>query len=114
MQYYMIDVVFGSNHTARTETRYQWNRGQVLRFNNIDLPENFQVHFSHSVDEEAKTEYGNSSCVNIPDYYFEKAGTLFAWIYLQNTEDDGTTVYTVTIPIAAKSKPGDQEIPESE
>lgn len=110
----VIIASFGKTRTARTATQYQYNHGQKLQFENVDLPANYEVHFSNSVNGEAKTAIGDSTGVVIPPEYFIPGNTIYAWIYIAD-EDSGITIRKVEIPISVKAKPIDQPLePEDE
>lgn len=110
----VIIASFGKTRTARTATQYQYNHGQKLQFENVDLPANYEVHFSNSINGTAKTVIGDSTGVVIPYEYFVPGQTIYAWIYITD-EDSGITIRKVEIPIAMKAKPTDQPLePEDE
>ena len=110
----VIIASFGKTRTARTATQFQYNHGQKLQFENVDLPANYEVHFSNSVNGEAKTRMGDSTGVVIPPEYFVPGSTIYAWIYVTD-EDSGITIRKVEIPISVKAKPTDQPLePEDE
>lgn len=110
----VIIASFGKTRTARTATQFQYNHGQKLQFENVDLPANYEVHFSNSVNGEAKTRMGDSTGVVIPPEYFVPGTTIYAWIYVAD-EDSGITIRKVEIPISVKAKPTDQPLePEDE
>ena len=110
----VIIASFGKTRTARTATQYQYNHGQKLQFENVDLPANYEVHFSNSINGTAKTVIGDSTGVVIPYEYFVPGQTIYAWVYITD-EDSGITIRKVEIPIAMKAKPTDQPLdPEDE
>jgi hypothetical protein len=81
---------------------YQYDYGQILKFEGLDLPDAYEVHFSNtsSASGTAKTQIGTAEDgVNIPDEYLQTGKYLYAYIYLHAGEDDGETVYTVIIPV---------------
>lgn len=91
--------------TATTRGLYQYDYGQVLRFDGLDLPQAYEVHFSDKpYSGEATTQIGNADGVTIPDAYLLKSGYVYAWVFLHTGEDDGETRYTVKIPVAGRSK----------
>lgn len=88
---------------------WQYDYGQVLQFDGIDLPEAYQVHFSHErMTGETITQIGNSDGVSVPDQFFQNGEPIFAWVYLHEGEDDGETVYMVTIPVKQRPQPSDE------
>ena len=97
----------GSNR-ATTAYRYQWDYGQILQFSGITLPSTYMVHFSNYVDNEATKMLGDEDGVEIPDAYLMTGLPVYAWVYLHTGEDDGETVYEVTIPVRKRSQPTDE------
>jgi hypothetical protein len=82
----------------------------TLVFRGIELPENYEVHFSNrDVSGESKAMLGNADGVAIPDEYLLTGNNVYAWVFLHDTADDGETVYKVTIPVAKRAEPSDSE-----
>ena len=106
----VVSAYLGNSRTATTAARYQWNYGQVLRINGIDLPHSFQVHFSNTPKVgTATTSIGTDGEVVIPDAYLTTGKTVYAWIFLHDTETDGETMYAITIPVIPRPQPTDEE-----
>ena len=96
--------VFGK--TAKTRSLHQWDYGQVLQFEGIDLPAAYTVHFANQpMSGNAKTQVGGPDGVDIPDEYLTTGLPVYAWVYLHSGADDGETVYSVTIPVTKRPKP---------
>lgn len=99
--------VFGK--TAKTRSLHQWDYGQVLRFEALDLPAAYTVHFANQpMSGNAKTQVGGPDGVTIPDEYLTTGLPVYAWVYLHAGADDGETVYSVTIPVAKRPKPTEE------
>lgn len=106
----MVSAYLGNSRTATTAARYQWNYGQVLRINGIDLPHAFQVHFSNTPKVgTSTTSIGTDGEVVIPDAYLTTGKTVYAWIFLHDTATDGETMYAITIPVIPRPQPTDEE-----
>lgn len=91
-----------------TEEAYQWDYGQVLQFEGLDLPDAYQVHFSNvPLTGTTITQIGGADGVTVPDQFFTGGETIYAWVYLHEGEDDGETVYMVTIPVKKRPQPSD-------
>lgn len=108
----MLNVIMAKFCSGSTQTwtdeAYQWDYGQVLQFDGLDLPEAYQVHFSNTpLTGETITQIGNADGVTVPDQYFTTGETIYAWVYLHEGEDDGETVYMVTIPVKKRPQPSD-------
>ena len=94
----------GSNQTW-TDEAWQYDYGQVLRLEGLELPDAYEVHFSNApINGNAKPQIGNADGVEIPDEYFESGEPIYAWLFLHQGEDDGETEKMVTIPIKKRSK----------
>lgn len=99
-------VTFSGLRTTTSDPLYQYDYGQGLVFADLDLPEAYEVHFSNmSMKGESTSQIGDENGVSIPDMYFLSGEDIFAWIYLHEGEDDGETVYKVTIPIKKRAQP---------
>ena len=92
-----------------TSPLFQWNYGQVLQFQGIDLPETYEVHFANTGEPETDPEIGGPNGVIIPNIVFTTGLPIDAWVFLHTGADDGETVYQVTIPVIQRPKPGDGE-----
>lgn len=108
MEEKIITASFKKTKFARTETQWQYNSGQKLRFEGVDLPPTYEVHFSNSVTGLAKVQIGDETGVHIPQEYFIPGSEIYAWIYLTE-EDAGVTIRQVTIPISRKARVVDQD-----
>lgn len=111
----IITAKFCSGATqAWASEAWQYDYGQVLQFDGIDLPEAYQVHFSNKpMTGETITQIGTADGVSVPDQFFQSGETVYAWVYLHEGEDDGETVYMVTIPVKKRPQPSD-EVPTPE
>lgn len=105
-----VTAYLGKGKSTTTAERYQWDYGQVLRIEGINLPYSFQTHFSNQPRVgTAKTFIGTDDAVEIPDEYLITGKTIYAWIFLHDSETDGETVYTITIPVIPRPQPVDEE-----
>jgi len=93
---------------------YQGNYGQVIQFDGLTLPDSFEVHMTDESVGEAVQVIGGNNEVGIPNVLMERSGTLTVYIFLHDTENDGTTCYTVWLMRNPKIQPDEQEIPEPE
>ena len=106
----IVTAVFGASRVVKTRALYQWDYGQVLQFEGLDLPDAYTVHFSNQgIQGTAKTQVGNADGVSIPDEYLTTGLTVYAWVYLHAGEDDGETTYAVIIPVTARPQPTEEE-----
>ena len=97
-----------------TDKLYQWDEGQWLIFGEgFNLPPIYSVHFANQpMDGEATEEMGDADGVPIPDYYLSTGLPVYAWLYLHTGQNDGETVYMITIPVTRRAKPTDKGVPE--
>lgn len=94
-----------------TAKQWQYSYGQILRFVGLELPYTYEVHMSNEdFFGVSKTQMGNANGVLIPkEYYWSGGDTIYAWIYLHAGEDDGETVYKITIPLRRRAKPSEEQ-----
>lgn len=94
-----------TNNKRATVTRklYKGDYGQKIQVKGLDLPEFFQVHFSHNLREGiAKKIIGQNNEIPIPDEYLITGKTIYVWIFLHKTSQDGETRHTIVIPVINK------------
>ena len=73
--------------------RYDPER-QLLTFTGFDLPDGFEVDFSHEKQQDVATVIpGSNNAVHVPDEYIPGEKPVYGWIYLHPTENSGVTVY---------------------
>ncbi len=106
----IVTAVFEGGQTLTcAEGLWQYDYGQVLRFEGIELPEAYEVHFSNTpMSGETVTQIGNDDGVTIPDQFLQTGEILYAWIYLHTGEDDGETEYMVTMNVRKRAEPSDE------
>lgn len=102
METKILKAVFGGGTSTVTNKRTRTDYGQVLEIIGIDLPDTFECIFSNSATSAGtgKKMIGSSQRVLIPDEYLTTGQTIYAWILLHDTEDDGRHMYSVRIPVA--------------
>ena len=93
----------------RTEPIWQYDVGHVLNLEGFDnLPETFQMHYSHSPMGDAITQIGSNGQVSLPDEFAQTSAPIFAWVYVAE-DDTGLTKYTIEIPVMRRAKITNQE-----
>ena len=111
----ILNVNFNGSKITETEPLVQYDYGQKLKFNNIELPLTYEVHFStESTRGNTMTVLGDFSGVNIPDELLQQGKPIYAFIFLHLTENDGRTMYIAKIPVIPRSQPSDIEPTEVE
>lgn len=102
----VVKASFVFGRSTKTRGLHQWDYGQVLKFDGLDLPSAYTVHFANQpMSGDAKTQVGGPDGVDIPDEYLTTGLPVYAWVYLHSGADDGETVYSVTIPVTKRPKP---------
>lgn len=100
---------FGRETACFAQPLWQWDYGQILVIKGVELPESFEVHWTDKTSGTTTTTMGQTvdgvSSVEVPDVYLESGNTVFAYIYLHETEADGETEYKVTIPVLPRPRP---------
>lgn len=101
----MNNIVMASivGEFACTEPRYQYDYGQILKIEGLELPTAYEVHFSNmATGGSSITAVGGEDGVAIPDDVLKKGSDVYAFIFLHTGEDDGETVYKIKIPVIAR------------
>lgn len=103
----IVTANFINTRSIVTEEIWQWNYGQILRIQGLNLPRAVEVHFS--INSLSKTRIGttidNVTDVAIPDSVLEESGRLRVYLYMHTGDDDGETEYEITIPVKARAEP---------
>lgn len=101
----VISVSFGDQRVKKTKRVWQWNYGQILLFEDLDLPESYTVHFCCTGDIGTKQMVGDANGVEIPNEFLEDGRDIDAYVFLHVDEDDGETEYHAHIPIIQRPVP---------
>lgn len=111
----VVTATFNGATEIVADSRYQYDYGQTLVFADLNLPEAYEVHFSNkSSGGTTITQIGNDEGVTIPDQFLSTGGTVYAWVFLHEGEDDGETMYRVAIPVKRRPQPSDDQPTPSE
>lgn len=117
----MIIANFENGTYKRVTGLWQWDYGQVLRIQGLNLPKAVEIHFSlqdsggQSVTRIGMTKDGVTD-VAIPDSLLENEESLgnydiYAFIYLTD-DTSGQTEYKICMPVKARPKPKAFDAPE--
>lgn len=109
-----LHAVFDGKTICETDSLYQYDYGQILVFDDIVLPDLYEVLFSNGIVKEAKTVIGTQDGVVIPDEYVIPGCNIMAWIFLHDDENSGETEYIVRIPVKPRSKLSEEDITDEE
>lgn len=109
-------AAYSTGNKVRTAPLYQWDYGQILQFEGLDLPANFEAHFSNTpMTGTAITVMGNDNRADIPDSLLQSGGDIWCWVYLHDEVTDGETEYVAVIPVTARPKrDGTEPTPEEQ
>ena len=118
----MIAAVFTENNDyAQVYGVWQWDYGQELRIQGLNLPAAVEIHFAlQETGGEAVTRIGVTkdgiTTVPIPDSMLEGAGNskdyqIYAWVYLAD-QVSGETIKRIKMQVRARPMPEAFEAPE--
>ena len=118
----MIAAVFTENNDyAQVYGVWQWDYGQELRIQGLNLPAAVEIHFAlQETGGEAVTRVGVTqdgiTTVPIPDSMLEGAGNskdyqIYAWVYLAD-QVSGETIKRIKMQVRARPMPEAFEAPE--
>ena len=99
----------GAVTTTTLTALWQYDYGQILRIEGVELPVAYEVHFCNAGDADTVTSIGDSDGVVIPDQFLQNGKTIYAYIYLHAGADDGETEYKISIPVYDRAEPTDIE-----
>lgn len=103
-------AAFGGLREVATSPLWQYDYGQILQIDGLDLPQAFEVHFSNSRKSgETITQIGTDNQVTIPDMYLTSGADIYAFVFLHDGTDDGETEYVIKIPVRERPEPSDIE-----
>lgn len=119
----MVIVNFEDENYKRVTDLWQWDYGQVLRIQGLNLPKAVEIHFSlQESGGEAKKRVGFTkdgvTDVVIPESMLENeeaidSYNIYAFIYLTD-DTSGQTEYKICMPVKARPKPEAFDKPEDE
>lgn len=117
----MLIVDFKDENYKRVTGLWQWDYGQVLRIQGLNLPKAVEIHFSlQESGGEAKKRVGFTkdgvTDVVIPESMLENEEATddynaYAFVYLTD-ETSGQTEYKICMPVKARPKPEAFDKPE--
>lgn len=103
-------VSFGALRQAVSHALWQYDYGQILKIEGLDLPQAYEVHFS--LTEKGGTaikQIGDENGVTIPDELLQAGTSVYAFLFLHTGDADGETEYKITIPVKARPQPTEEE-----
>lgn len=113
--YNIVTVTFKGSNTATANGVRQWDYGQILRIQGLQLPTAVEVHFALIDSKDSVTRIGITkdgvTDVVIPDSMIEAGKNIFAYVYLRDSES-GQTEYEIKIVVTTRAKPEAFDTPE--
>lgn len=113
--YNIVTVTFKDSNTATANGVRQWDYGQILRIQGLQLPTAVEVHFALIDSKDSVTRIGVTkdgvTDVVIPDSMIEAGKNIFAYVYLRDSES-GQTEYEIKIVVTTRAKPEAFDTPE--
>ena len=107
----IITIEFEEHRRIVAPALFQFNTGQVIKFN--DVPDGAEVQFSIDNSEKTTNKVVKDSQVEIPDFLVAEGLEITAYIQYVN-ETSETTVKIISIPVEARVKQGEVVAPEDE
>ena len=95
----------GCNTATATPSLAQWDQGQILKIEGVDLPAAYQVEFSTEYTRNAIQKIGNANGVAVPNELLQRSAPITAYIVLHEGENDRETEYWITIHITPRTPP---------
>lgn len=115
MENRIVTAVFKGSKNTKVSDVWQWDYGQILRIQGLDLPTAVEVDFavagaSESIARIGTTKDGVTDVV-IPDSLIETGKNLVAYIYLRDSAS-GNTEYQIDMLVTKRAKPEAYDRPE--
>ena len=106
----MIRTVFSQGVLSEPVRLYQWDFGQTLQIEGLELPAEFEMHFSNGSGAAVVspgTAVEGIGTVAIPDECLQRSMDSFeGWVFLAD-ENSGRTKATVKFKIERRERPSD-------
>lgn len=115
MENKIVTAIFKDSTHTKVSDVWQYDYGQILRIQGLDLPTAVEVDFavagaSESIARIGTTKDGVTDVV-IPDSLIETGNNLVAYIYLRDAES-GNTEYQIDMLVTKRAKPEAYDRPE--
>ncbi len=115
MENKIVTAIFKDSTHTKVSDVWQYDYGQILRIQGLDLPTAVEVDFavagaSESIARIGTTKDGVTDVV-IPDSLIETGNNLVAYIYLRDAES-GNTEYQIDMLVTKRAKPEAYDTPK--
>ena len=104
----IIEVYPIAGKTANTSQAWQYDYGQILHVNGLELPASYKAEFSNTTRGDAIPTVQTTDEIVIPAQFLESGASVYVWLVVVDS-DSRTTEYALIVPVAARAKPSDQE-----
>lgn len=115
MENKIVTAIFKDSTHTKVSDVWQWDYGQILRIQGLDLPTAVEVDFAVSGASESISRIGMTkdgvTDVMIPDSLIETGKNLVAYIYLRDSAS-GNTEYQIDMLVTKRAKPEAYDTPE--
>lgn len=115
MENKIVTAIFKDSTHTKVSDVWQWDYGQILRIQGLDLPTAVEVDFAVAGASESITRIGTTkdgvTDVVIPDSLIETGKNLVAYVYLRDSES-GNTEYQIDIVVSKRAKPEAYNTPD--
>lgn len=115
MENKIVTAIFKDSTRTKVSDVWQYDYGQILRIQGLDLPTAVEVDFAVAGSSESIARIGTTkdgvTDVVIPDSLIETGNNLVAYIYLRDAES-GNTEYQIDMLVTKRAKPEAYDRPE--
>ena len=115
MENKIVTAIFKDSTHTKVSDVWQYDYGQILRIQGLDLPTAVEVDFAVAGASESIARIGTAkdgvTDVVIPDSLIETGNNLVAYIYLRDAES-GNTEYQIDMFVTKRAKPEAYNTPE--
>lgn len=105
----MIKAVFNGYNAISVYGLTQYDYGQILQFEGIEIKADTEVHFCQL--DKSITDYVIDNQVRIPDYMLQYADVINTYVYMADSKS-GKTIHKIILDIMPREKPADYVTPE--
>ena len=103
-------IASGANTAIAQPSLAQWDQGQILKIEGVELPESYQVEFSGGGTVRTVPMIGTAEGVQIPNKLLQSSHPITAHIVLHESTTDRETEYWITIYVKPRQAPETVEI----
>jgi len=97
----------------RTAPLWQYDAGQIIHVNGIELPAAYMAEFSNSTQDAAKQYIQQTDEITVPAQYLQSGKPVYIWLVFEDSESR-TTVYEIVSPVALRAKPHGELTPDEQ